>query len=160
MCNVIPTLVHMLETEDQDVHKECAWAISNPTNGGDDLQIKFLVDNGCVPPLVDLLDKPDVRMISVGLEGIQNILKSGQRNFSGDGRNPFVAVVEMCGGVDKIEDLQRHENHKIYDMAVKILENYFGVDDEEEEPQQDGKKFAFNPLDGAPHGGFSFGAMQ
>lgn len=32
---------------------------------------------------------------------------------------------------------QRHENHKIYDMAVKILENYFGVDDEEEEPMQD-----------------------
>jgi hypothetical protein len=43
-------------------------------------------------------------MISVGLEGIQNILKSGQRNLSGDGRNPFVAVVEMCGGVDKIEN--------------------------------------------------------
>jgi len=33
------------------------------------------------------------------------------------GTNPFVAVVEMCGGVDKIEDLQRHENYKIYDMA-------------------------------------------
>ena len=135
--NVIPTLVHMLETEDQDVRKECAWAISNATNGGDDLQIKFLVDNGCVPPLVDLLDKPDVRMISVGLEGIQNILKSGQRNLSGDGSNPFVAVVEMCGGVDNIEDLQRHENHKIYDMAVKILENYFRVDEDKEEDKEE-----------------------
>ena len=69
----------------------------------------------------------------------------------------------MCGGVDKIEDLQRHENHKIYDMAVKILENYFGVDDDEEEPmaEQDGATtFAFNPQGGAPQGGFSFGAMQ
>ena len=119
----------MLETEDFDIRKECAWAISNATSGGDDLQITFLVDSGCVPPLVNLLDKPDVRIVSVALEGIENILKCGQRNLNRDGTNPFVGVVERCCGVDKIEDLQRHENHKIYDMAVKILENHFGVDD-------------------------------
>ena len=39
-----------------------------------------------------------------------------------DGTSPFVAAVKMCGGVDKIEDLQRRESHKIYDMVVKILE--------------------------------------
>jgi hypothetical protein len=56
----------------------------------------------------------------------------------------------MAGGVDRIEDLQRHENHKIYDMAVKILENYFGVDDDEEERmvEQDGQAgFACNEHD-------------
>jgi HEAT repeat protein len=161
--NIIPALVHMLETEDFDIRKECAWAISNATSGGDDLQIKFLVDSGCVPPLVNLLDKPDVRIVSVALEGIENILKCGQRNQNLDGTNPFVAVVEMCGGVDKIEDLQRHENHKIYDMAVKILENYFGVDEDEEEPMAEsegGQGFNFNPQGGAPSGGFSFGQMQ
>jgi len=151
----------MLETEDFDIRKECAWAISNATSGGDDLQIKFLVDSGCVPPLVNLLDKPDVRIVSVALEGIENILKCGQRNQNMDGTNPFVGVVELCGGVDKIEDLQRHENHKIYDMAVKILENYFGVDDDEEEQmvEQEGQGFAFNPQGGAP-AQFSFGQMQ
>ena len=76
-------------------------------------------------------------MLSVGLEGIQNILKSGQRSLDGDGSNPFVAVVEMCGGVDKIEDLQRHESHKIYDMAVKILESYFRVDEDKEEDTEE-----------------------
>ena len=48
-----------------------------------------------------------------------------------DGTSPFVAAVKMCGGVDKIEDLQRRESHKIYDMAVKILEileNRFEID--------------------------------
>ena len=115
-------LWHMLDTEDFDIRKECAWTISNATSGGDDVQIKLLVDAGCVPPLVGLLDKPDVRIVSVALEGIENILKSGQRNLDADGTNPFVQVVEMAGGVDRIEDLQRHENHKIYDMAVKIQE--------------------------------------
>ena len=119
----------MLDSETEDIKKECAWAISNATSAGDDLQIKFLVDSGCVPPLVNLLDKPDVRIVSVALEGIENILKCGQRNQNADGTNPFVAVVEMCGGVDHIKDLRGHEKPKISDMAVKILENYFGVDD-------------------------------
>ena len=159
---IIPALVAMLEQEDFDIRKECAWAISNATSGGDDLQIKYLVDSGCVPPLVNLLDKPDVRIVSVALEGIENILKCGQRNQNADGSNPFVQVVEICGGVDRIEDLQRHDNHKIYDMAVKILENYFGVDDDEEEPmlEQEGQGFSFNPQGGAPQGGFSFGNVQ
>jgi importin subunit alpha-6/7 len=42
--NIVPALVRMLETEDFDIRKECAWAISNATSGGDDLQIKYLVD--------------------------------------------------------------------------------------------------------------------
>ena len=66
-----------------------------------------------------------------GKRGHVDSFKCGQKSQNADGTNPFVAVVEMCGGVDKIEDLQRHENHKIYDMAVRILETYFGVDNDE-----------------------------
>mmetsp|Transcript_11535 Transcript_11535/g.27665 ORF Transcript_11535/g.27665 Transcript_11535/m.27665 type:complete len:523 (+) Transcript_11535:157-1725(+) len=156
--SIIPALVRMLDSEDFDIRKECAWAISNATSGGDDMQIKYLVDQGCVPPLVNLLDKPDVRIVSVALEGIENILKCGQRNLNKEGANPFVSVVEMCGGVDRIEELQRHENHKIYDMAVKILENYFGAD-EEEEPMGDQQAggFQYRGQMQAPQGGFQFG---
>mmetsp|Transcript_9512 Transcript_9512/g.18446 ORF Transcript_9512/g.18446 Transcript_9512/m.18446 type:complete len:523 (-) Transcript_9512:115-1683(-) len=160
--NIMPQLVRMLETEDFDIRKECAWAISNATSGGDDMQIKYLVDQGCVAPLVNLLDKPDVRIVSVALEGIENILKCGERNRNPDGSNPFVTVVEMCGGVDKIEELQKHENHKIYDMAVKILETYFGVDDDDEEPMQEGEGgFTFNPNpEGAAAPQFQFGGQM
>ena len=70
----------MLETEEFDIRKECGWAISNATSGGDDVQIKFPVDAGWVSPLVNMLDNPDVRLVSVALEGIKNILKCGQRN--------------------------------------------------------------------------------
>jgi len=155
---IIPKLIQMLDSEDFDIRKECAWAVSNATSGGDDMQIKYLVDSGCVPPLVNLLDKPDVRIVSVALEGIENILKCGQRNMNADGSNPFVPVVELCGGVDKIEELQKHENHKIYDVAVKILETYFGVDGDDEEPMVDQPGgFQFNQQGGVPQGGFQFG---
>jgi len=36
--NIIPVLVLMLETETEDIRKECAWAIANASNGGDGTQ--------------------------------------------------------------------------------------------------------------------------
>jgi len=33
------------------------------------------VDCGCIKPLCDLLGTPDVRIVTVALEGLENILK-------------------------------------------------------------------------------------
>ena len=66
----------------------------------------------------------------------------------------------LCGDT-YVRHVSRHENHKIYDMAVKILETYFGVDEEEEAPMLDQPGgFQFNPTNAAPQGGFQFGSMQ
>lgn len=37
----------------------------------------------------------------------------------------FADEVERIGGVDIIENLQTHSNHKIYENALEILEGYF-----------------------------------
>lgn len=54
--NIIPQLIRMLDQEEFDIRKECAWAISNATSGGDDMQIKYLVDQ--VRFFEFLVDKP------------------------------------------------------------------------------------------------------
>ena len=39
---------------------------------------RFLVDQGAIKPLCDLLSTPDVRIVTVALEGLENILKVSQ----------------------------------------------------------------------------------
>ncbi|KAJ8636347.1 hypothetical protein MRB53_010614 [Persea americana] len=75
---IIAPLVHLLQTAEFDIKKEAAWAISNATSGGTHDQIKFLVSQGCIKPLCDLLVCPDPRIVTVCLEGLENILKVGE----------------------------------------------------------------------------------
>lgn len=55
--------------------QEAAWAISNATSGGKPEQIKYLVQHGCIAPLSDLLEVHDAKIVTVALEGLENILK-------------------------------------------------------------------------------------
>ena len=75
--NIIQPLAHLLANAEFDIRKEAAWAISNATSGGTQEQIKYLVSAGCIKPLCDLLICADARIITVALEGLENILKVG-----------------------------------------------------------------------------------
>ena len=81
----------------------------------------------------------------------------------------IIEIVNDCGGLSAIEDLQSHENINIYNRAVKVLETYFGGEEEEaSEIVPDvvtgaggNQQFGFggapgNNLGGGVGGGFSF----
>ncbi len=76
--NLLSPLIHLLATAEFDIKKEAAWAISNATSGGTADQIRQLVQSGCIKPLCELLTVNDARIITVALEGLENILKVGQ----------------------------------------------------------------------------------
>ena len=59
-------------------------------------------------------------MVQVVLDGINNILK-----LAGPELEVVTAMIEECGGLDKIESLQNHENVEIYKLAYEIIEQYF-----------------------------------
>ncbi|CDY32165.1 BnaCnng06740D [Brassica napus] len=163
---VLP-LVHLLQNAEFDIKKEAAWAISNATSGGSHEQIQYLVNQGCIKPICDLLICPDPRIVTVCLEGLENILKISEADKEmglNGGVNLYAQIIEESDGLDKIENLQSHDNNEIYEKAVKILERYWAEEEDEEQILTDGgnenpqQGFSFgNNQPAAPPGGFKFG---
>jgi len=154
--NMIPSLINVLRTDEFNVQKEAAWALSNITNNGTKKHTKFLVKQGVLPPLCEALTVADPRVVLVALEGIENILKVGQEE-SEDGDNKHGDIIEECGGLDKIEALQRHENNEIYDKSVQIIQKYFSGDEVDDDmglaPAQLAEKFSFGSKQSSGSGG-------
>lgn len=69
-----------------------------------------------------------------------------------NGINLYAQMIDEFEGLDKIENLQTHDNNEIYEKAVKILERYWAEEEEDGQIVQDGG-------DGNQHG-FSFGSNQ
>ncbi|XP_076910953.1 importin subunit alpha-like isoform X2 [Bidens hawaiensis] len=158
---LIAPLVFLLRTAEFDIKKEAAWAISNATSGGTNEQIKYMVDQGCIEPLCDLLMCADPRIVVISLEGIDSILKVGEmEKHAGNNRgvNVYAELVDDAEGLDKIEKLQSHDNNEIYEKAVKILEAYW-LYEEDDEHASDGGELDYNfggDYVHVPSGGFSF----
>eukprot|EP01039_Chlorochromonas_danica_P000426 gene427-460_t len=159
---IFPKLIDLLKGAEFDIQKEAAWAVSNATSGGTHEQILHLVDIGAIEPLCSLLEVSDTKVVTVALEGLENMLKVGQATNKLD---RIVEIINECNGVTAIENLQNHNNKQIYLRAVKVLETYFGAEEEgESEIAPDlitgaggTQQFGFGPHNVAnPPGGFQF----
>lgn len=164
--NLIPPLVSILARGDFKSKKEACWAISNATSGALQRpdQIRFIVSQGCIKPLCDLLVLGDNKIIQVALDGLENILKVGDLDKSSTGNvNQMALYIEEAGGMEKIHNLQLHDNAEIYKKSYSIIEKYFSDDDDDEdaalapEIDQTTGNFSFPTQMDLPQGGFSFG---
>ncbi|KAI9051579.1 hypothetical protein LZ554_004624 [Drepanopeziza brunnea f. sp. 'monogermtubi'] len=165
--NIIPPLIHLLSNGDLKTRKEACWAISNATSGGlqKPEQIRYLVNQGCIKPLCDLLACPDNKIIQVALDGLENILKVGEmdKDAAGEGQesiNRYALFIEECQGMEKIHDCQTNANEEIYMKAYNMIEKYFS-DEDEAEGQDDGAQradgtFGFGANPAAQGAGFNF----
>lgn len=142
--NIIPPLIHLLSNGDLKTRKEACWAISNATSGGlqKPEQIRYLVAQGCIKPLCDLLACPDNKIIQVALDGLENILKVGEmdKDAAGEGTegsiNRYALFIEECNGMEKIHDCQTNANEEIYMKAYNMIEKYFSDEEEGIEPAE------------------------
>jgi hypothetical protein len=117
-----PVLVH-LQSSVFEIRKEACWAISNATAGGNEQQIKYLVSCGAIKPLVQIVEFSNPKTIRVALEGLENILKTGQDAVGDNGltTNPYVQYVEECKGFEIIARHADTMNNNIVDKVHRIL---------------------------------------
>lgn len=158
--NIIPPLIHLLANGDVKTRKEACWAISNATSGGLQKpdQIRYLVQQGCIKPLCDLLACMDNKIIQVALDGLENILKVGEMDkpTTPANVNLYAMYIEEAGGMEKIHQAQSNANEEIYMKAYNIIEKYFS--DEEDEAGAEIQGIA--PQQQQSGEAFSFGATQ
>jgi importin subunit alpha-6/7 len=86
------------------------------------------VSEGCIKPLCDLLVCPDSRIVTVCLEGLESILKVGEQDKASGATgevNLFAQMIDEAEGLEKIENLQSHDNNEIYEKVVKLAEVYW-----------------------------------
>ena len=48
-------LINVLKTESLEIRKEAAWAIANAADGGNNIQIEYLVQKGVIPAFISIL---------------------------------------------------------------------------------------------------------
>lgn len=151
--NLMPPMIHVLGHGEFRTRKESAWGISNAISGGSDDQIRYLVAQGCIKPLCDILSVPDVKIIEVALDALESILRVGEEDSKHrvNGDNEYAFFIEDAEGLDKIEYLQTHANAKIYDKAFKIIAQFFPEEEAGADQAQAGMTFPHPPL-----GGFQF----
>ena len=109
-----------------DVRKEAAWVVSNIATAAQvtPVMVASLVGAGAIQPLCDLLVASDVRIVMIALDALENILKVMTTDGASFGFN-VVEMMDEAGGINKLEDLQEHDDTKIYERAVKLIETYF-----------------------------------
>ncbi|KAI8077348.1 armadillo-type protein [Gilbertella persicaria] len=158
---LVGPLIQVLTHGDFKSKREACWAICNATSGGLNKpdQIKYLVAEGCIRPLCQILTLKDNKILMVALDGLDNILKVGEMEKMNtmDGLNPYGLLIEECGGVELIHALQHHENIDIYKKSYQLIDKYFSEEDPvdaEIMPDAQGQ-FTFHQEE-TPQGGFHF----
>uniref|UniRef100_A0A8D2QC90 Uncharacterized protein n=1 Tax=Zonotrichia albicollis TaxID=44394 RepID=A0A8D2QC90_ZONAL len=116
---------------DFGTQKEAAWAISNLTISGRKDQVAYLIQQNVIPPFCNLLTVKDAQVVQVVLDGLSNILKMAEEEAE-----TIANLIEECGGLEKIEQLQNHENEDIYKLAYEIIDQFFSSDDVSVQPLQ------------------------
>lgn len=108
-----PVINKLVNEDVYEVKKEAAYVISNATSSKNPDLVKTLLQLGCLEPLANMLKKTDVRLLNIALDGIENILNTGQKCMTQDMRNPFALLFDELGGIDRLEELQGHPNQSL-----------------------------------------------
>uniref|UniRef100_A0A8C3A0I1 Importin subunit alpha n=1 Tax=Cyclopterus lumpus TaxID=8103 RepID=A0A8C3A0I1_CYCLU len=148
---LVPMIIHLLDKGDFGTQKEAAWAISNLTISGRKDQSCGLNLNFNL--IFDYMK--DAQVVQVVLDGLSNILK-----MADDEAETIANLIEECGGLEKVEQLQNHENEDIYKLAYEIIDQFFSSDDIDEDtslvPEAiQGGTYGFNSAN-VPAEGFQF----
>lgn len=118
----IPSLMGLAssDTTDAEVKSEACWVVLNATSCGSDSQIEYLVNEGCIQILGNLLE--ETSMVMMALEGLERILQVGELEAKRtDSPNPYASLMASAN----IETLVSHKSATVAKRASRIWQQHF-----------------------------------
>lgn len=88
-------------------------ALANAASNGNDAQIASMVEQGVLQALCSSIGCSDAKINLVALDGVEKVLYSGYKLVPVHGVNPYLDIVEECGGVSVIEQVLEHDNEEV-----------------------------------------------
>lgn len=124
-----PLVAILRQDKDDATAMNAAVALSNAVVNATSRQIRFLVEHGFIPALCHLFVHPNAKMVVQGLDAMDCILRTGRKQKA---FNPYVHAVEVCNGLDSLEQLQGHANGIIVEKARRILYDNWEPEEEDQ----------------------------
>ncbi|CAK9295749.1 unnamed protein product [Gordionus sp. m RMFG-2023] len=125
--------------------REAAWVIANiGISGHNEFLFKLIEMKESLMPAISSFFtlNNDPKLVYALLQTTSFMLKASE------GINKLeelLITIESCEGLDKLEQLQSHPNKSVYEISCQIIENYFGVEEEEDDLNQaDKTEFCFD----------------
>mmetsp|Transcript_33262 Transcript_33262/g.37091 ORF Transcript_33262/g.37091 Transcript_33262/m.37091 type:complete len:555 (+) Transcript_33262:80-1744(+) len=113
------------------VRKEAVWALSHICTSGNDMHAVALVEAGGLEPLVMVLSlqNVDTALLFSTIDALRKILTVGEVHCN----ESYKQKIAEYNGIEYLEELQTHPSNSVYEKVVSLIEDYFGVANEEDE---------------------------
>jgi importin subunit alpha-2 len=145
--NLVPLFITCLNT-DSKTQLEASWCIANMCQGASHDQMEVLIAADVITSCCAHLESANAKFLQNMMDSLNAVISAG---IALGRRDDILLAVEECGGLDKLENLQQHQNEQVYQKALQMIEAYFNDDDDEENDEN------AQPMDGeVPKGGFDF----
>lgn len=143
--SAIPAVLNRIATDDVQIQKEATLAFRNICSylsRERSESLRDLVVHSKPPPqqsavaiLCKQLDScSDVARVRLSLQTLDFLLEvCSSEHVAGTSLNPCAELIDECGGLDALENLQMHNDQEIYELAARLLTQFF----EDEEEQED-----------------------
>jgi hypothetical protein len=127
---VLQKIIEYARNGSWEIKKEALWTLSNCFTTGSDDHAMSLVQNEALQPLAEVLalKNGDATVLCATLDAIERVLEVSDRQGLTYGR-----LFDEYNGIESLENLQEHPSEEVYNKAIKIIENHFNADEEEDE---------------------------
>ena len=146
----MPSVVSSLSDPDYEIKREALWTIANICHIRKKSLLETLLSLRVVEALVLILDQTDLALLLVALEAITRVFRMSVTFQDQDCEtNDTLLLFENLDGTIKLENLQNHPNIKVYNKAVEIMGEFYGLIEITNENKEETGNFV-------PIGGFQF----